>query len=135
LTEHIVSLWSYQQTVLCCVTRLTRWVPLADQELLTLPEHMNSTPVFSWVRVTRSFVLYVCFVDRCFSFCTFSFGHCVVCPSIYGLWLPNHNPYIEEGQTTQWPKDTKEVIRIRISSINKTENYDSVRLKASLKSV
>ena len=36
------------------------------------------------VRVTRSLVLCVCFVDRCLSFCTFSFGHCVVCPSIYG---------------------------------------------------
>ena len=28
----------------------------------------------------------------------------------------NQNPYIEgEEQTTQWPKDTKGVIRIRIS--------------------
>jgi hypothetical protein len=34
-------------------------------------------------------VLYVCFVDRCLSFCTFSFGHCVVCSSsLYGFWLP-----------------------------------------------
>ena len=40
-------------------------------------------------RVTRSLVLNVCFVDRCLSFCTFSFGHCVVCSSsIYGFWLP-----------------------------------------------
>ena len=31
-------------------------------------------PVFSGVRVTRSLVLCVCFVDRCLSFCTFSFG-------------------------------------------------------------
>ena len=38
--------------------------------------------------VTRSLVLYICFVDRCLSFCTFSFGHCVVCSSIYGFWLP-----------------------------------------------
>ena len=37
------------------------------------------TSVFSGVRVTRSLVLYVCFVDRCLFFCTFSFGHCVVC--------------------------------------------------------
>jgi len=29
------------------------------------------TPIFSGVRVTRSLVLYVCFVDRCLSFCTF----------------------------------------------------------------
>ena len=35
------------------------------------------TPVFSGVRCTRSLVLYVCFVDRCSSFCTFSFGHCL----------------------------------------------------------
>ena len=34
--------------------------------------------VFSRIRVTRSLVLYVCFVDRCLSFCTFSFDHCVV---------------------------------------------------------
>jgi hypothetical protein len=40
--------------------------------------------VFSGVvRVNRSFVLCVCFVDRCLSFCTFSLGHCVVCSSIY----------------------------------------------------
>ena len=37
-----------------------------------------SPPVFSRVHVTRSLVLYVCFVDRCLAFCTFSFGHCVI---------------------------------------------------------
>jgi hypothetical protein len=42
--------------------------------------------ILSWVRVTRSLVLCVCFVDRCLSFCTFSFGHCVVCSSsIYDI--------------------------------------------------
>jgi hypothetical protein len=46
------------------------------------------TPVFSGVRVTRSLVFCVCFVDRCLSFCAFSFGHCVVCSSMYGFWLP-----------------------------------------------
>jgi hypothetical protein len=72
-----------------CVTRLTRRVSLVEQELPTLPEHLSSPPVFSGVRVTRSLVLYVCFVDRCLSFCTFSFGHCVVCSSsIYEFWLP-----------------------------------------------
>ena len=30
-----------------------------EQELLTLPEHLSSPPVFSGVRVSRSFVLYV----------------------------------------------------------------------------
>jgi hypothetical protein len=42
------------------------------------------TPVFSGVRVTRSLVLYICFVDRCWSFCTFPPPHCVVC-SLYGF--------------------------------------------------
>ena len=56
------------------LTRLTRRVPLVEQELHTLPEDLRSPPVFSGVRVTRSLVLYVCFVDRCLSFCTFSFG-------------------------------------------------------------
>jgi hypothetical protein len=71
------------------VTRLSRRVSLVEQELPTLPEHLSSPLVFSGVRVTRSLVLYVCFVDRCLSFCTFPFGHCVVCSSsIYGFWLP-----------------------------------------------
>jgi hypothetical protein len=68
---------------------LTRRVSPVEQELLTLPEHLSSPPVFSGVRVSRSLVLYVCFVDRCLSFCTFPFGHCVVCSSsIYEFWLP-----------------------------------------------
>jgi hypothetical protein len=33
-----------------------------EQELHTRPEHLSSPPVFSGVRVTRSLVLYVCFV-------------------------------------------------------------------------
>ena len=71
------------------ITRLTRRVPLVEQELLTLPEHLNSPPVFSGFRVTRSLALCVCFVDRCLSLYTFSFGHCFVCSSlIYRLWLP-----------------------------------------------
>ena len=60
------------------VTKLTRRVLLVEQELPTLPEHLSSPPVFSGVCVTRSLVLYICFVDRCLSFCPFSFGHCVV---------------------------------------------------------
>ena len=62
---------------------------LVEQELHILPEHLSSPQVFGGVRVTRSLVLYVCIVDRCLSFCTFSFGHCVVCSSsIYEFWLP-----------------------------------------------
>jgi hypothetical protein len=45
-----------------------------EQELLTLPEHPSSPPDFSGVRVSRSLVLYVCFVDRCLSFVPFLLG-------------------------------------------------------------
>ena len=81
-----------------------------EQQLFTLPEHKISPPVFSWNHVTRSLVLYVCFVDRCLSFCTlsyctFSFG---CSSSIYGFWftlalwylqtLPRHPPQ----QSNEW---------------------------------
>ena len=45
-----------------------RRVLLVEQELFTFPEYLRSPPDFSGVRVTRSLVLYVCFVDRCLSF-------------------------------------------------------------------
>ena len=70
------------------VTRLTRRAPPVEQKLSTLPEHLSLPPVFSEVHVTPSLVLCVCFVNRCWFFCPFSFGHCVICPSIYGFWLP-----------------------------------------------
>jgi len=66
--EYLVSVW----LITGFETRLTRRVSLVEQELLTLAEHLSSPPVFSGVRVTRSLVLYVCFKDRCLSFCTFS---------------------------------------------------------------
>jgi hypothetical protein len=54
---------------------------------------MNNTDVVRtslifW-QCRRSLVLCVCFVDRCLSFSTFSFGQCVVCSSsTYRFWLP-----------------------------------------------
>ena len=54
----------------------------------TWRRHLSLPPVFSGICVIRSLVLCVCFVDRCLSFLfSFSFGHCVVCSSIYGFWL------------------------------------------------
>ena len=75
--------------IICCLTT-GHERPLVEQELLTLPEHLSSAPGFSGVRVTRSLVLCVCFVDR--SPFVFFFCHCVVCScvvcssSIYGLY-------------------------------------------------
>jgi hypothetical protein len=97
------------------VTRLTRRLPLVEQGLLTLAEHLSSPPVFSEVRVTPSLVLYICFVDRCLSFCTCSSGHFVVCSSIYGFWLP-----LWYLQTLL--KDTKEEIIISMSKKDRQHN-------------
>ena len=43
-------------------------------------------PVISGIRVTRSLVLCVCFIYRCLSFCTFSFGHRVRWLNELGSW-------------------------------------------------
>jgi hypothetical protein len=69
------------------VTRLTWRVPLVEQEQLNLPEHLNLPPIFSEVRVTRSLVLCLCFVDLYLSFYPFSFVYCVVWPSFPHSWL------------------------------------------------
>ena len=45
-----------------------RRVQLLDQELLALPGHMGSPPIFSGARVTRSLVFCTCFIDRCLYF-------------------------------------------------------------------
>jgi hypothetical protein len=70
-----------------CSTSDTRRVNLVTKPVIT-HERGKDREVLT-TRVTRSLVLCVCFVDQCFSFCTFSFGHCVVCSSSkYGFWLP-----------------------------------------------
>jgi hypothetical protein len=58
------------------------------QTLFTLPGHLSSPPppVISGIRVTRSLVLCVCFIYRCLSFCTFSFGHRVRWLNELGSW-------------------------------------------------
>ena len=43
-------------------------VPLVEQELPTLPEHLHSSPVLSGVRIARSLVFCVVFCRLCLSF-------------------------------------------------------------------
>ena len=48
------------------VPRLTRRVPLVEQELPTIPEHLSTLPVFCAGFVFLDLlILCVCFVDRC----------------------------------------------------------------------
>ena len=89
--NYVVFLWFFWEGVLYW---LMDWLALnANSWSNSWTNHrlISSTKrsVFSGVRVTRSLVVYAYFVDRWLSFCTFSFGHCVVCPSSkYGFWLP-----------------------------------------------
>jgi hypothetical protein len=62
--------------------RMKLQVQVVEQELLTLPEHLSSSPVFSGVRATRSLVLCVCFVDRFLSFFFWP-----LCCLFFDLWI------------------------------------------------
>jgi len=62
-------------------------VLLVAQALLTLPEHLSSPlfySCFTAVRVTRSLSFPVLFCSL--SFCLFSFGHWIACPSLKVLF-------------------------------------------------
>jgi hypothetical protein len=82
--------WHFRYVLLC----LTPWICLvvfntyfiarhiqSVRHSKTYPNQGNKYVIFCGVHVTRSLVLCVCFVYRCLSFCTFTFGHCVVCSS------------------------------------------------------
>jgi len=62
-----VSFWRKKYSIEIARKHLRR-VSLVEQELLTLPEHPSSNPVFSWVRVTRSIVVCVMFCRSLFVF-------------------------------------------------------------------
>ena len=67
------------------VARVTLIVSHVDEDMHTYPEHLSSPQVLRGVRVARSLVFCVMFFW--IVVCPFSFGHGVVCPSIYGFWL------------------------------------------------
>ena len=71
----ILNSFEYGEYVMLNKPTVPRRVPLLVQKLPTLPEHLSSIPVFSGDSGGHVFVSY-------------SFGHCIVCPSNYGLWLP-----------------------------------------------
>jgi hypothetical protein len=85
--KHFTVLYSYMTYYWVCnyiiTTSATSGSGFTDPS--GVPEFI---PVFSGTPVTRPLALYVCPVYRCFSFCTFSFRHYVVCSLIYGFWLP-----------------------------------------------
>ena len=80
LVVNISRFFPHSRFITGFVTRLTRRVPLVEQDPITLPEHLSSPPVFSGVYVT--WPLYECFVDRYLYFFFWPFF------SIYRFWLP-----------------------------------------------
>ena len=85
---------------------------------IQLQKHLSSPPAYCGVRVTRSLVLCVCFVDRCLPICTF-LCHWVVCSSsIYGFWLPL---WCLQALRTQDQLPTKKMAPV--GSITKTDKY------------
>ena len=58
--------------------------------IANLSGNLSSAQDFSGVRVFRSLFFLQCFVDRCFSFCYFSFDHCMfwilITPLIYSIF-------------------------------------------------
>ena len=82
---------------------------------------------FSGVRVTWSLVLCVCFVDRCLSFCHFSFSHCVICSSlIYGFSLLHWYLHL-----FLYTAETVNKTNIRISCKHKLRNQQSLNKNES----
>jgi hypothetical protein len=87
----------YYRYFVWCVWHLQIWHPLLPVFCVVCltPSNMASVTTsilcgvfdtFKYgIRYYRYFVW--CFVDGCLSFCPFYFGHCIVCPSIYGFWL------------------------------------------------
>jgi len=71
---------------------IARYDGLISTKCTFVVEYMSSQPVLS--RVLWFSVL--CFADHnasfVFSFRSFCFVHCIVCPSIYGFWLPLTRP-------------------------------------------
>ena len=68
------------------VKKLTRRLPLVEQELLTFPDHLSSPQVFSGVRVARSLVLCVMFCRSLFVLLSLFF--CPLCYlSFLDLWI------------------------------------------------
>ena len=83
MVEFLYELYSLQMnnyytlTWIPYVHVLTRRVPLVEQVLLTLPDHLSSPPVFSGVRVTGSLVfcraLFVLLYFFCWPLCCLFF--------------------------------------------------------------
>ena len=72
-------------------------MPLVEQELPTLPEHLSSPLVFSEVRVTRSLVLCVCFVSLFYFLARLAKGKVGFCHPSLGFRSSNAIRYLNDS--------------------------------------
>ena len=93
------------------ITWVTRWVPLVEQELLVLPEHLSS-PLFLVGFVLLNLLFSVsCFADHFLSFCTFLFC-CVSFDNLRRLITPvisshlSHNRMLYRSTSLEWNPET-----------------------------
>jgi len=73
------------------------WFPVTSLPVMGNGQILHMDPPQMWlclcwytthgVRVARSLAICVCFVDRCLTFWTFSFDHCVCSSSNYGFCI------------------------------------------------
>jgi hypothetical protein len=124
------------------LVKMIKLLVLQTLELFCYYLHLSSTPVFSGVRVTRSLVLYVCFVDRCLSLCTFSFDHCVFCFFLRYAdydYLPlvssNSSYWQYDGELDS--RSGRGVQHYVIKFVNKTDRHDitEILLKVALNTI
>ena len=78
--------------------------------------------VFSKVRVTRSLVLYVRFVDRGLSFCTFSFGHALCCLFFFDILIPI-TPLVSSNSSYIRPPSVRIVYSILTPLVSSNSSY------------
>jgi hypothetical protein len=98
---------------------------LKGDEKFTYPSGTPQfTSVFSWVRVNRCLVMCVCFVDRCLSFCTFSFGHVL-------RFSGSIKSYIRQccdGNTWSFDPDKLSLLKMVTSNNNTICQHDTTSL-------
>jgi hypothetical protein len=100
-TNHTCSLW----LITSFVTRITRSVPLAKQEMYILPEYLSTTQVFIGVDIAQSVVFCLVFCRSLF-FLLFFFYWSLYCQSFFDLRLLITLWYLQSSITFHQFKNT-----------------------------
>ena len=80
-----LNIWPYTSHWITYIIYYVLYTGVFHEQIMIYADIFFPRSLVGFVLLDLNSVLCVCFVDRCLSF---FFGHCVVCPSIYGFWLP-----------------------------------------------